>query len=301
MYKFLFLFIPIVLLSINTVSAFFSADSITFSAPLATLGSITYYTWATATNVRISSGGVITYVTLNLWAWQSSSVLLTNVASQQASNVFSERAYLANCNIASYSSVTRITGAIICPVGRVFSDTWSLLSVTGAVGLTGSTGAIGPTGATGATGSVGATGATGPTGASSNTGATGLTGATGAIGLTWPQWFNGLNGISWVQGATGATGATGSILTTIVYTGSTNTINYIYLSWTLQTSSWYSFSWFVAPSGSGIYIPITTDQGWQKYVNFGWVLALFWILLGVLFLLWLFWKIVLKPIFRSFL
>ena len=111
-------------LQIPVSNAYFYADSIKFSAPLYTTWSISYYTGATATNVR-SNTWFILFSTLPLGSFISDTVILNNILSQQASQVFTERAYLSDCTLASYNSTIRIGTWFLCPVWRIFSDTWT--------------------------------------------------------------------------------------------------------------------------------------------------------------------------------
>ena len=284
---FIFFLIAIGATYTSNVNAFFSAQSISFSAPLFTSGAISYYTWGTATNVRLVSWWPIEYLTLSMWAWQQSSVLLTSITNQQASNVFSERAYLANCNFWSYNGTTRIGTGITCPTWRVFSDTWSIsLGATGATGSPGATGATGSPGATGATGSPGATGATGSigvkwatwssfiwsTGATGSPGATGATGSPGATGIQGNDWYSAFQLaqiIEWYTGTiyewfgtlAGSTGATGSVSFSVDLnqTWSINVVNNVSLAGTQATLS----SW-------SLYLPILSEIDGTTYLRWDW-------------------------------
>lgn len=105
--------------------AYFYAQNVSFSSALTTSWSISYFTWATATNVSLY-GTWQTYSTLNLWSWVSDTVILNNAWTQAVSQVFTERAYLSDCTLWSYNSTIRVWTWLFCPVWRVFSDTWSL-------------------------------------------------------------------------------------------------------------------------------------------------------------------------------
>jgi hypothetical protein len=110
------------------------------------------------------------------------------------------------------------------------------------------------------------------TGATGGTGATGPTGATGATGasIVWPQWNDGYSAyelaqIAWYSGSLtdwlfslkwerGWTWADGSL----IMSGTTN----VYFSWGLSG---------MIPQGEfdswSVYVPITVDNNWTKYVN----------------------------------
>ena len=259
-------------LNIPNTNAFFSADSITFSAPLTTLWSITYYTWATANNVRTTRSWAIIYTTLNLWSWQSSNIIITSVTSQQASNVFAERAYLANCTVSSYSSITRVSWWIICPVWRIFSDTWSTISATGS------------TGETGATGATGATGSTGATGADST--------------IPWPAWSQGNDGLNafelaqvvewytgdvyqWLdslRGSNGSTGATGSLSLDLSQSGTISLSTVVQLPENDSTlsSSWLYFTLLSQKDGDIL-------VNWEGARNLSILFVLFFLIIFTIF------------------
>lgn len=164
------------------------------------------------------------------------------------------------CRVWTWVVWTRTASQIFCPASEIYPNIWA-------------------TWATGNTGAVWATWATGNTGAVWSMGLS-------AYDLALWAWFTGSE-MDWVNSLTWPMGATGyiDIGTGIIQISPT-------ISLTESTGS------FVAPEGSGFYIPVVENQYGRYYLNGWWLLAIlsFLIVLSVSF--WIMWRIVFKPIFE---
>jgi len=225
---------------------YFYADRVVFSSPVFTTWAITYYTGATAINVRSSTWNLL-FASLYLWALSTDTSLITSATSQQASQVHAERLLWADCNIWAYNTTARTATWFLCPVWRIFFDSTSIL------------GATWNTWATGATGPAGATGATGPAGAS---------------GPVWPQgndWYSAyelaqINWYTWSEiewlgsliGPQGPIWATGSIAIDLSQSWTISLQNNLNLSESSSTG-------FLYPDKK--YLSVFEKVNWSWYIN----------------------------------
>ena len=62
----------------------------------------------------------------------------------------------------------------------------------------------------------------------------------------------------------------------------------------------YTWTTFIAPSASGIYIPFINEQNGVRYIDFGGFSALIAIWIGLFFLVFLIWIFIFSPIYKKF-
>lgn len=249
MKKLIFLFLFII--CFQEVNAYFFADRVVFSNPLFTSGAITYYTGATAINVRTSTWNII-FASLNIWALTTDTSLITSATPQQASQVHAEWLLWADCTISSYNSAARTATWFFCPAGRLFFDNISILW------------------------SKWETGSTWPQG---------IQGIQGIQGMTWSTWLSAYeiaqwwwftwSEVEWIASIRWQQGATGTIDFSTI-TGAINLQNVV----NIPTQN-------AELDENGFYFAITREKDGITYIDWVWVRNLAVVIVFVLIL----WKI----------